>query len=155
VKNGVLTMTYPDLSVHASNILDKLSLPPTEKEQIKTCIQRYTMPENWCDYLSWIAFRIKNAVASIFGMSEWQNAVGVIHEKAMREMLNDITPQSNEQYQQYKKVIQPLASKILEKLLEVTYSKIWTKADEVDMQRFGQKISDEVDRLKATFNNRG
>lgn len=70
------------LSGAAESCLYFLHLNEFDKDAIRGVISRYSRPETFCETLSWIVYRIYNAIASLCGMSDWQKAQAIIQETA-------------------------------------------------------------------------
>ena len=52
--------------------------PERSRELVRDCILNYTMPDECCGIITWIIFRVVNAVKAIFGISDWQMAVETV-----------------------------------------------------------------------------
>jgi hypothetical protein len=66
------------LTEKAHECVEWLYLPQDKTALVRSCIAQYTKPEKAEDLFSWVIFRIKNAVASIFGLSVWQTTQKVV-----------------------------------------------------------------------------
>ncbi len=53
-------------------------LTPENRSFVRKTVMRYAKPKSFCAMLSWICYRIKNAILSLFGCSDWQRARLVI-----------------------------------------------------------------------------
>jgi len=66
---------YPSLSPEVKKGIDEQKgLSPEVQKQVGRCVSRYTSPKTFCERLSYIVFRVWNAVKAIFGKSDWQLA---------------------------------------------------------------------------------
>ena len=68
----------------AEERLNALHLETPEKNQVINCISRYSTPKNFSEGISYVAYRIWNAIKSIFGASDWQETkkmLGQLHQK--------------------------------------------------------------------------
>ena len=77
-------MTLVKLSGAAEYCIGALHLNPPNEEIVRTCVSRYTMPNTFCEFLSYIVSRIVDAITHIFGCSYWQNAENAIYESILR-----------------------------------------------------------------------
>ncbi|QLH34718.1 MAG: hypothetical protein HWD61_00085 [Parachlamydiaceae bacterium] len=65
-------MNIPALNPAAELYLNILKIEDSEKDKIRSCISRYTRSKSCSGTLKWMIYRIKNAIKSIFGKSDWQ-----------------------------------------------------------------------------------
>lgn len=72
------------LSAASEQCLQRLHLQEPDQNTMREIISRYSPPQTFCQGLSWIVYRICNAIASLFGASDWQKAQKMIQENAMR-----------------------------------------------------------------------
>lgn len=62
------------LSGAAEAQIQAMHLNANDAETIRSCIQKYTTPESFCEKLNWFVYRVTQAIKSIFGRSDWQMA---------------------------------------------------------------------------------
>lgn len=61
--------------------IQSMNLQIEEENSIKKCISRYSKPSSFCECLSWLLFRISNAIKSIWGASDWKKTHQLLHRK--------------------------------------------------------------------------
>ncbi len=71
-------MAVENLSRLNESYLKDLNLPNKEFEQVKYCIISYSKPDGFVGFLRYVAFRVWNAVKSLFGCSTWQQSVRIV-----------------------------------------------------------------------------
>lgn len=72
------------LSGASEQVIQSMHLPQEDQEVMRGIISRYSLPQTFCEALSWIVYRIVNAFASLCGMSDWQKAQEMIRDAALR-----------------------------------------------------------------------
>lgn len=72
------------LSIPAEQCLQRLNLEESHENTLRKIISRYSPPETFCQALSWTVYRICNAIASLFGASDWQKAQQLVRENLRR-----------------------------------------------------------------------
>jgi hypothetical protein len=66
------------LNPAAERCIELMHLREADQQPMREIISRYSIPKSFCQSLSWIVYRICNAIASIWGKSDWQNAKEMI-----------------------------------------------------------------------------
>lgn len=67
-----------------------MELTENEETAVRNCVTRYSMPSTFNGFLSWLAFRVKNAVLSISGKSEWIVTAKMIQNNLANKMIRTI-----------------------------------------------------------------
>ncbi|NGX60059.1 MAG: hypothetical protein KR126chlam3_01221 [Chlamydiae bacterium] len=85
-------MAVERLSIFSESYLKDLNLSNREFEQVKYSIIKYSAPNSFMNFLKYVAFRVWNAVKSLFGYSAWQQSVWIVKNT----LFNKIRPLVNE-----------------------------------------------------------
>lgn len=72
------------VTINTDSCILLMHLESADANQIKSCISKYTPPTAFGEKLKWFAFRVKQAVLSLFGQSQWQKAQNLIRDNAMK-----------------------------------------------------------------------
>lgn len=72
-----------ELNFATNYALHTLHLPPQDTFFIRHALLNYENPTDLAGYITWVAYRIYNAVKSIFEKSDWQVCVKTIKEHYM------------------------------------------------------------------------
>ena len=88
-------MIVSNLSTGAEACIKIMELDAGQAETVRSCILKYTFPENFCEKLYWLAYRIIQAIKSIIGTSDWQTTSLLIESHYMQNALNQKIVQQN------------------------------------------------------------
>lgn len=68
----------------AEACIQAMSLNTRDQEIVRSTIKNYSLRESFCENISWVIYRVANAIKSIFGYSDWQIARKMIEERALQ-----------------------------------------------------------------------
>jgi hypothetical protein len=123
-----------------------LLLPPEQRETITTCVANYATRDGCLGKISWIAYRIWNAIKSIFGKSDWQVATAAL-ERTLFEKFSGQDRKLDSNSGKW------AANQIASETMDLVFCSI--NADEtVDREELLQGFAQKMEEIKVIFRER-
>lgn len=107
-------------------IINELNLDSQAENKVKKCVAGYSIPDSFLRKICWVAYRIFNAIKSIFGQSDWQ--------KARKALVNaSISPDG--EYKYPKHIEEQAASLTLKMLVELNENALKFPEEPSEMEK--------------------